>query len=322
MLMRSHNSFDTDFQSRIIKLIQGISLLSFLISGIASAQLTMDRIDPSNRPDNDNHRRDPVHLIDNIWWVGHSQVGSFLIKTTDGLILFDSTSTIEVNWMVENIVKAGFHLSDIKYIINSHPHEEHIGGLAALQRLLPEAKIITSRATADILATGGKSDFRNILDAEGARFFEPVKVDGFIGHQEELTLGGVTLTAHLTPGHTTGTTTWSIKVNDNGNTYDAVLMGGVSSSGLDRGPLLNNELYSDIKRDFDASFAYLKSMNCDIYFEARAISFKMEEKLAKIERGGNQVSPFVDPKECENYIEFYELRYKKQLADEMAAEGR
>jgi metallo-beta-lactamase class B len=322
MLMRSSNYYDTDLQSRIIKFIQFISLSTLLMSGMVLAQLTMDRIDPSNRPDNDNHRRDPAHLIDNIWWVGHSQVGSFLITTPDGLILFDSTSTVEVNWMVENIVKAGFHLSDIKYIINSHPHEEHIGGLAALQRLLPEAKIITSRATADILATGGKNDFRNILDAEGARFYEPVKVDGYIGHQETLSLGGVTLTAHLTPGHTTGTTTWSMNVNYNGKTYNAVIMGGVSSSGIDRGPLLNNELYPDIKKDFDASFAYLKSMTCDIYFEARAISFKMEEKLAKIARGGNQMSPFVDPKECENYIEFYELRYKKQLANEMAAAGR
>jgi metallo-beta-lactamase class B len=320
--MSSGSNFVTDYRIRIIKLFQLISVLSFLLSGIASAQLTMDRIDPSNRPDNDNHRRDPVRLIDNIWWVGHSQVGSFLITTPDGLILFDSTSTVEVNWMVENIVKAGFHLSDIKYIINSHPHEEHIGGLAALQRLLPEAKIITSRATAEILATGGKSDFRNILDTEGARFFEPVKVDGFIGHQETLSLGGVTLTAHLTPGHTTGTTTWSLKVKDKGKTYDAVIMGGVSSSGIDRAPLLNNELYPDIKNDFEESFRYLKAMNCDIYLEARAISFKMEEKLAKIESEENQVTPFVDPKECENYIEFYELRFKKQLADEMAAAGR
>ena len=305
-------------QFTLVRLVKVLAIISLLLSGDVSAQLTMDRIDPSNRPDNDNHRRDPVRLIDNIWWVGHSEVGSFLIVTPEGNILLDSTSTAEVNWMVENVVKAGFHLSDIKYIINSHPHEEHIGGLAALQKLLPDAKIITSKATADILATGGKSDFRNIAYGEEARLFEPVKVDGIIGHQETLTLGGVTLTAHLTPGHTTGTTTWSMKVNDNGRTYDAVFMGGVSSSGIERAPLLNNELYPEILTDFQQSFKYLRSMNCDIYFEARAISINLNEKLAKRESGENQVSPFVNPQDCKKYLEFYEARLNKQLADEKA----
>jgi metallo-beta-lactamase class B len=295
--------------------------LLMVISVNVPAQLTMDRIDPSNRPDNVNHRRDPVRLIDNIWWVGHSQVGSYLITTPDGHILFDTTSTEEVSWVVENIVKAGFHLDDIKYIINSHPHEEHIGGLAALQRLLPHARIITSRETADVLATGGKSDFRNIFDTEGARFFEPVKVDDTIDHQEILSLGGTTLTAHLTPGHTTGTTTWSLKVTDKGKRYDAVIMGGVSASGMVRAPLFGNELYPDIKEDFEESFRYLKSMNCDIYLEARSISIKLDEKLAKIKTGNYDVSPFVDPAECANYIEFYEKRFLKQVADESAAKG-
>ena len=303
-------------QFTLVRLVKVLTIISLLLSGDVSAQLTMDRIDPSNRPDNDNHRRDPVRLIDNIWWVGHSEVGSFLIVTPEGNILLDSTSTAEVNWMVENVVKAGLHLSDIKYIINSHPHEEHIGGLAALQKLLPDAKIITSKATADILATGGKSDFRNIAYGEEARLFEPVKVDGIIGHQETLTLGGVTLTAHLTPGHTTGTTTWSMKVNDNGRTYDAVFMGGVSSSGIERAPLLNNELYPEILTDFQQSFKYLRSMNCDIYFEARAISINLNEKLAKRESGENQVSPFVNAQDCKKYLEFYEARLNKQLADE------
>ena len=320
--MRSRFHKADGLSSKISGALVLVLVLVSLVGGTVSAQLTMDRVDPGTRPDNDNHRRDPAHIIDNIWWVGHSQVGAFIITTPEGLILIDSTSTDEVNWMVENIVKAGFHLSDIKYIINSHPHEEHIGGLAALRRLMPEAKIITSEATADILATGGKSDFRNIIDVKGARFFEPVKVDGIIGHLETLSLGGVTLTAHLTPGHTTGTTTWSMKVKDHGKIYDAVIMGGVSTAGMDRGPLLNNELYPEIKNDFDKSFAYLKSLKCDIYLEARAISINLEEKLAKRELGEQQVSPFVNPDDCAHYIEFYELRYKKQLAEEMAAAGR
>jgi metallo-beta-lactamase class B len=247
-------------------------------------------------------------------------VGSFLITTPEGHILMDPTSPHHVNWVVESIVKAGFHLDDIKYIINSHPHEEHVGGLAALTRLLPDAKVITSKETAEIIATGGKNDFRNIIYPEGASFFEPVKVDGTLGHLETLSLGGETLTAHLTPGHTTGTTTWSMKVKDkNGKEYEAVFMGGMSASGVERGPLINNELYPNIAKDFQASFDHLKSMQCDVYLYARASSIELDEKLAKV--GKQEMNPFIDPEGCAWYIEYYEMRFKKQLEDEKAAMG-
>jgi len=298
-----------------------VVIISYLPVTNALAQLTMERIDiTSNRPNNENHRRDPVRLINNIWWVGHSEVGAFLISTPDGHILMDSTSTHDVNWLIENIVKAGFHLSDIKIILNSHPHEEHIGGLAALRHLLPEAKIITSKETADILATGGKSDFRNILYGENAQLFEPVRVDGAIGHQETVTLGGVTLTAHHTPGHTTGTTTWSMKINYNAKEYDVVFMGGVSTGG-DRAPLLKNELYPHIVEDFEESFRYLRSMNCDIYLDARASSIRLNEKLAILNQSDGQTNPFINPDDCRNYINFYEARYRLQLEQEKTAAG-
>ena len=308
-----------------MKLTNLISLLtvifSLAISPNISAQLTLDRLDSANRANNaDQTKRDPINLIDNVWWVGHSEVGSFLITTPEGHILMDSTDPEQVSWVVEAVVKAGFQLDDIKYIVNSHPHEEHIGGLSALQRLLPHAKIVASEGTADILATGGKSDFRNIIYPEGARFFEPVKVDETIGHLETIELGGETLTAHLTPGHTTGTTTWSLEVQaKDGKTYNAVFMGGMSASGVERGPLLKNELYPEIAEDFASSFAHLKSLQCDVYLYGRASSIELDAKLAKV--GTATQNPFVDPEGCAWYIEYYEKRYLKQLNEEKAAMG-
>jgi len=270
--------------SKILSTILTIVLM-ITVSPNISAQLTLERLDSANRANNaDQTQRDPINLIDNVWWVGHSEVGAFLITTPEGHILMDPTSPEQVHWVVEAIVKAGFHLGDIKYIINSHPHEEHVGGLAALQRLLPEAKIIASKETAAILASGGKTDFRNIIYPEGARFFEPVKVDGTIGHLEELTLGGTTLVAHITGGHTPGTTTWSMKVNDNGKEYNAVYMGGMSASGVER-----------------------------------ASSIELDKKLGQV--GKQAVNPFVDPEGCAWYIEYYEKRYLKQLNEEKAAMG-
>lgn len=307
--------------SRLSGWIWFVCAMSMFLSSNLAAQLTPDRLDSTNRANNeDQTQREPVNLIDNIWWVGHSEVGSFVIKSSEGLILMDPTSPETVDWVIENVKKAGFKLEDIKYIINSHPHEEHVGGLAQLKKVAPNAKVITTEGTAGIIATGGKSDFRNMIEGDaGADYFEPVKVDGTIGHLEELKLGDVTMVAHITSGHTPGATTWTMKVQDGGKEYNAVFMGGMSASGVDRGPLLKNELYPEIADDFENSFAHLKSLQCDVYLYARASSIDLDKKLEMQKQGGNAVNAFVDPAGCKHYIDFYEARYLKQLEEEKAA---
>jgi len=298
-----------------------VCTLAFLVSTNVSAQLTYDRIDPSNRANNeDQTKRDPIRIASNIWWVGHSEVGAFLITTSAGLILMDTTSPEHAEWVVESIKKAGFKLEDIKYIINSHPHGEHIGGLSYFKKLLPGAKVVTSAGSAAIIDSGGKSDFRNMIQGEeNSDFFEPVQVDSIIGHLEKLTLGDVTLIAHITSGHTPGATTWTMKVQDGGKEYNAVFMSGMSASGVDRGPLLKNELYPEIADDFEKSFAHLKTLQCDFYLYARASSIDLDKKLAQLKAGGNTVNPFIDPAGCKHFIDYYETRYKLQLEQEKAA---
>ena len=295
--------------------------LSMFLSTNVSAQLTPDRLDSANRANNDDQTpRDPVQIASNIWWVGHSEVGSFLITTSEGLILMDTTSPEHVTWVIDSIKKAGFKLEDVKYILNSHPHAEHIGGLAQLKKAAPNAKVVTSAGTAAIIASGGKSDFRNMMQGdEGAEYFEPVQVDATIGDMEEIKLGDVTLVAHITSGHTPGATTWTMKVMDNGKEYNAVYMSGMSASGVDRGPLIKNELYPEIADDFEKSFAHLKTLQCDFYLYARASSIDLDKKIAMKKEGSNAVNPFVDPAGCALYINFYEARYRKQLEEEQAA---
>jgi len=307
-----------------IAIYGAIWIISLMLSPNLSAQLTPDRIDASNQIDNTNFQIEPFRIIDNIWWVGHSQVGSFLITTSEGLILLDTTSTEDAHWVVENIVKAGFKLGDIKYILNTHPHAEHMGGTAAFQKLLPHAKVITSRATAKDMATGGINDYRYVFENEGMNLqerFEPVKVDGIIDHLGELKLGDVTMVAHQTPGHTLGTTTWTMKVTDKGKEYEVVVMGGMSAPGHDSGPLHNNELYPNIIEDFQTSFQHLKELKCDVYLYVRGASIELDKKLALLQKGGNRVNPFVDPAGCRNYIDFYEARFQKQLDEEKAEKG-
>ena len=298
----------------ITPLFQALLLFSFLTINVP-AQVSTELGIGVGSPDNNNEPRDPDHLIDNIWWVGHTRVGSFLITTPEGHILMDTTSAEEVHDVVENIVKAGFHLRDIKYIINTHAHGEHISGLATMKRLLPQAKIITSKDTAAILAVADSKETRS----EG---FEPVKVDGYIGDKEELKLGGVTMVAHLTPGHAKGVTTWTMKVTDKGKQYNVVFMGGMGTpTDEDEGTLLNNEIYPEILADFENSFKRLRSLPCDVFMTYRALSIDLDGKVARMKQDSNAANPFIDPKSCLAYIDLYEGRFTKQLAEEKKATG-
>jgi metallo-beta-lactamase class B len=314
IVMGLSKSLKIVFSFNITRLIWFILLISPFSMNV-SAQVSTELGIGVGSPDNDNSPRDPDQLIDNIWWVGHSKVGAFLITTSEGHFLMDTTSTEEAHDVIENVVKAGFHLRDIKYIINTHSHAEHIGGLAAFQRLLPHAKIVTTRETAEMVASGD-------ADEMGNPKFEPVKVDAFIADNEALTLGGETMVAHHTPGHTKGVTTWSMKVMDKGKEYDVVFMAGMGTPNDEGGPgLLNNELYPEIASDFEKSFKLLRSLPCDVFMTYRALSISLDAKVAKLKQGGNQVNPFVDSESCQAYIDLYENRYTKQLAEEKRAAG-
>ncbi len=153
-------------------------ILALALSPVASAQLTQERLDSTTRVDNTNQtRREAVRIIDNIWWVGHSTVGAFLITSSDGHILIDTTSTELAPWTVESIVNAGFELDDIRYLLNTHTHEEHMGGMALFRKLLPHATLLASKESADVMATGGKTDFRYIVERDETDLFEPFVVD-------------------------------------------------------------------------------------------------------------------------------------------------
>ena len=296
-------------------------ILAIVLSPVASAQLTQERLDSTTRVDNTNQtRREAVNIIDNIWWVGHSAVGAFLITSSDGHILIDTTSTELAPWTVESIVNAGFELDDIRYLLNTHTHEEHMGGMALFRKLLPHATLLASKESADVMATGGKTDFRYIVERDETDLFEPFVVDGLIRHGDEIRVGDISIVAHLTPGHTEGTTTWTTTVSENGRDYDVVIFGGMSASGAYRVPLIGNEFYPEIAEDFVRSFEYLRTLSCDVFLYPRAKSIELDEKLEKRAESGNSGNPFVDPEGCRHYIDFYEERYLKQLNEEMAAD--
>ncbi|MSO18931.1 MAG: subclass B3 metallo-beta-lactamase [Acidobacteria bacterium] len=261
--------------------------------------------------DNENHKKDPIRLIGNIWWVGHSQVGAFLIKSSAGYIMLDTTSTAEAPWVRENLEKLKINPRDIKIMLNSHTHEEHMGGFPMFKELTG-GSITMSKAAADEVATGGRTDFRE----DGSERYKPFKTDKIIEQGGKVTLGDVTLTAHITPGHTKGCTNWTTTVQEDGKTYNVLFFCGMATAGIDRAPLLDNPKYPNIVSDYQQSFKLLRSLPCDVWLYPRATTIRLQEKEERMKKG-EKPNPFVDPAGCQWYIDEYEYEFNDQLTQQL-----
>jgi metallo-beta-lactamase class B len=255
-----------------------------------------------------NRPFEPCRVIGNIYYVGASDVSSFLIVTPRGHILIDSGFGTTVPLIREAVRKLGFRFEDIKILLNSHAHVDHAGGHAVLKRLCG-AQIVMSEADAATLARGGRGDFLPFDDEVIA--YEPVKADRIIRDGEEVTRGGVTLTAHLTPGHTRGCTTWTMAVEEGGKRFDVVFYGGTTI--LPGVRLVNNPKYPAIADDFEKTFRRLKSLPCDVFLAPHGSMFGLREK-AQRRAAGQTPNPFIDPEGYRGYISQSEGAFRRKLA--------
>ena len=252
----------------------------------------------------------PYRVIGNIYYVGASEVSSFLITTPNGHILLDSGFLETVPQIKQNVAQLGFRLEDIKVLIHSHAHYDHVGGLAELKRLTG-ATLMTSEGDIPLLAAGGKGD-----PNFGDRFpFEPVKPDRTLRDADKVELGGVTMVARMTPGHTKGCTSWTMKVKEGEKEYDVVFIGSTSAPGY---KLVNNAGYPGIVADYENTFKLLKSLPCDVFLAAHGSFYDMLAK-AKLLEGAPKQNPFIDPASYRQYLEESEKSFRKLLASQSAA---
>ena len=252
----------------------------------------------------------PFRIAGNLYYVGASDVTSYLIATPKGLILLDGGFAETVPQVETNIQALGFKLSDVKVLLNSHAHFDHAGGLAELKRET-HATLEVSAADAALMARGGLGD-----PNYGDRFhYEPVQADKLLKDGDEVELGGVTMTAHLTPGHTPGCTTWTMSVTDGGKPYDVVFLCSVTAPGFQ---LVNNPRYPDIAADFTHSFAALKSLHCDIFLGAHGRYYDLQGKRARMQKHepGN---PFIDPQGYRTYLDQAQQAFEQQLTTQRQA---
>jgi metallo-beta-lactamase class B len=225
-------------------------------------------------------------------------VSSFLIRTPEGAIVLDGGLPETEPLIEKSIAELGFSIKDVKILLNSHAHYDHCGGLAELKKL-SGATMIASQQDRPALVAG-----------QGAGPFPAVKVDRVIEDQQTVQLGGVTLTAHITPGHTKGCTTWTMPVSDAGKTYQVVFY--CSTTVVDK--LLNNSAYPNIVSDYERSFAALRKIPCDVFLAPHAGIFNLDAKRKLLDAG--KLDAFVDPTEMQKYVEESEQDFRQQLAKE------
>jgi metallo-beta-lactamase class B len=269
---------------------------------VALAGLAMGQADPTSR--SWNKPVPPFRIAGNLYYIGATEIGSFLITTPEGHILLDGGFVETAPQIEENIARLGFRLADVKILLNSHAHYDHAGGLAELKRKTG-AKVIASARDAELLRIGGHGDFR----FADTLTFPPVEVDRIIGDGESIELGGQKLTALLTPGHTKGNTTWTTKISDGAKSYDVVFAG--SPTALDY-QLVGKESYPGIAADFEKTFTVLKKLPCDIFLSDHGSFFSSEQKRERLARG-EKTNPFIDPDGYKRFVTEYEKEFRQKV---------
>jgi metallo-beta-lactamase class B len=232
----------------------------------------------------------PFNVIGNIHYVGTETVSSFLITTPDGHFLIDGVVPQSVPQIVANIDALGFDIKDVKYLLNSHAHFDHAGGLAGLQRL-SGARMVASAADRGALERGDIA----YGPSAGVRF-PPVRVDRVINDGDRLTLGGVTLTAHITPGHTAGCTSWSMAVKGaDGAPHEAFFHCSASVGGHALAP----EAYPGIVAAYRQTFERVRAIRADVFLANHDNFFDLHAKRAR--QLGGDANAFVDPSGLQDF---------------------
>ncbi|HEV8214726.1 MAG TPA: subclass B3 metallo-beta-lactamase [Gemmatimonadaceae bacterium] len=254
----------------------------------------------------------PFRITGNLYYVGSKGLANYLITTPQGHILINSDLPANVPLIKASVERLGFKFSDVKILLISHAHWDHDAGSAAV-KAATGATYMVMDADVPVVESGGKADFH--YGSDPAQLYPAVKVDRVLHDGDQVTLGGVTLVARLTPGHTKGCTTWTMKVTEGGKTYDAVI---VCSPNVNPGyKLVGNTKYPEIAADYERQVRILKSLPCEIFLGAHGSYFDLEAKYARWQAGAGNA--FVDPKGCAAYIAERDSAFRRELAKQTAA---
>lgn len=256
-----------------------------------------------------NRAVEPYRIAGGVYYVGVEGIATFLIATPDGQILVDGGFEETAPLILTNVRKLGFRPDDVKYLVVTHAHSDHAGGLSAL-KAATGARLLALAAERQGLEEG-----RNVGEFDyGVQRFAPVRVDRIIRDGETIRLGDAALTAHWTPGHTQGCTTFTLPLVEQGRSHTAVFFCSTTVAG---NRLVGNRAYPGIVAAFRQAFSRLKRIEADIFLPNHPGFAKLEEKRARIAAG--RPNPFVVPGELQRYVEASKRDFEAELARQRRA---
>lgn len=232
----------------------------------------------------------PHRIVGNVYYVGTNTLSSFLIATPEGHILIESTYERNVPTIENSVAQLGFKFSDVKILLGTHAHGDHQEG-DALVKEMTGAQVMAMAEDVPLLRAmtpGGK----------------PHPIDRVLHDGDQVALGGTTLTAHLTAGHTPGCTTWTMTAKEGDKTYNVMI--GCSL----RPPMVPTPAVVEV---FRRTFKTVRGLPCDVQLGDHGAQYGMQEKYAKMKEGSP--NPFVDPATC-----MQEADVEEAMLDALVAE--
>ncbi len=237
----------------------------------------------------------PHRVIGNVHYVGTEMLASFLITTPDGHLLINSSFESTVPVIRDAVTQLGFRFEDIRIVLGSHAHGDHMEGDALVKAL----------TGADVMAMAEDVPALRAMTPGG----KPHPIDRILNDGDEVALGGTTLTAHRTGGHTKGCTTWTLPVHEAGATYTVLIL---CSVGVNPGyVLVGNDDYPEIADDYRRSFTRLRAMPVDVFLGPHGSFYGLAEKYAKLAGGGP--NPFIDREGFHAHLDVQERRFHDML---------
>jgi metallo-beta-lactamase class B len=257
----------------------------------------------------------PFRIVGNLYYVGSEDLAAYLVVTPKGNILINSNLQSSPPQIKRAIESLGFKYSDTKILLISHGHFDHCAGSARIKRETG-AKYEVMAQDVPVVQSGGRNDFHYAHDK--SMWFPPTKVDRVLHDGDTVSLGGVTLTAHLTAGHTKGTTTWTLDEQVDGRTLHVLIVG---SPNVNPGyKLVNNKTYPQIASDYRHQFEVLKKLPCDIFLGAHGGYFDLQEKYQRFKAADKNA--FIDPAGYKSYVADREQAFEAELKKQAAATHR
>ena len=252
----------------------------------------------------------PAHrIVGNVYYVGSKSLASFLITTDAGHILINSGFEATVPLVKSSVESLGFRFEDVKVLLTSHAHGDHVGGTALVRRLTG-ARVMVMKGDDGTVRLGGKGE----VPAGGE--WPPSEIDRVLSDGDLVELGGMKLVARLTPGHTRGTTTWTFKATEKGRDYDVVVIGGSPPEPEDR--LVGDPAYPGIADDYRTMFRVLESLPCDVPLGPHGNYFALEAKYARLQ-ADSTINPYLDPERYRRAVPMAKKRFEDLLAKQQPA---